>query len=59
MRSLTRLITGRCGDLFTMEFLQRALIDLAGFRVDWTIDNEEVKLIVGTMGRFPMFRNTG
>lgn len=46
--------------LFTMEFLQRQrLNDLAGFRVDWTIDNEEVKLIVGTMGRFPMFRNTG
>lgn len=46
--------------LFTMEFLQRQrLNDMAGFRVDWTIDNEEVKLIVGTMGRFPMFRNTG
>jgi len=46
--------------LFTMEFLQRQrLNDLAGFSVDWTIDNEEVKLIVGTMGRFPMFRNTG
>ncbi len=46
--------------LFTMEFLQRQrLNDLAGFQVDWTIDNEEVKLIVGTMGRFPMFRNTG
>lgn len=46
--------------LFTMEFLQRQrLNDLAGFNVDWTIDNEEVKLIVGTMGRFPMFRNTG
>lgn len=46
--------------LFTMEFLQRQrLNDMAGFRVDWTIDNEEVKLIVGTMGRFPAFRNTG
>lgn len=46
--------------LFTMEYLQRQrLNDLAGFNVDWTIDNEEVKLIVGTMGRFPMFRNTG
>jgi hypothetical protein len=46
--------------LFSMEFLQRQrLNDLAGFRVEWTIDNEEVKLIVGTMGRFPMFRNTG
>lgn len=46
--------------LFTMEFLQRQrLNDMAGIRVDWTIDNEEVKLIVGTMGRFPMFRNTG
>lgn len=46
--------------LFTMEFLQRQrLNDLAGFNVEWTIDNEEVKLIVGTMGRFPMFRTTG
>jgi hypothetical protein len=46
--------------LFTMEFLQRQrLNDLAGFNVEWTIDQEEVKLIVGTMGRFPMFRPTG
>jgi hypothetical protein len=46
--------------LFTMEFLQRQrLNELAGFPVEWTIDNEEVRLIVGTMGRFPMFRTTG
>jgi hypothetical protein len=46
--------------LFTMEFLQRQqLNDLAGFPVEWTIDNEEVKILVGTMGRFPAFRSTG
>jgi hypothetical protein len=46
--------------LFTLEFLQRQrLNDLVGFPVEWTIDNEEVRLIVGTMGRFPAFRGTG
>lgn len=46
--------------LFSLEFLQRQrLNDLAGFSVDWTIDHEEVRVIVGTMGRFPMFRSTG
>mgnify|MGYP001048788312 FL=1 len=46
--------------LFSLEFLQRQrLNDLAGFPVDWTIDHEEVRVIVGTMGRFPMFRSTG
>jgi hypothetical protein len=46
--------------LFTMEFIQRQrLNDLAGFEVDWMIDSEEVRTIVGTMGRFPSFRQTG
>jgi hypothetical protein len=46
--------------LFSLEFLQRQrLNELAGFPVDWTIDHEEVRVIVGTMGRFPMFRSTG
>lgn len=46
--------------LFTMEFLQRRqLDDLVGFPIEWTIDSEEVRVIVGTMGRFPTFRDTG
>lgn len=46
--------------LFTMEFVRRQrLNELAGFPVEWTIDNEEVRVIVGTMGRFPMFKSTG
>lgn len=46
--------------LFTMEFIRRQrLNELAGFPVEWTIDQEEVRVIVGTMGRFPAFRSTG
>jgi len=46
--------------LFTMEFAQRQqLDDLAGFSVDWAIDEDVIKLLVGTMGRFPSFRSTG
>ncbi len=46
--------------LFTMEFAQRQqLDDLAGFSVDWAIDEGDIKLLVGTMGRFPSFRSTG
>jgi hypothetical protein len=46
--------------LFTMEFLRRRRLDeLAGLPIEWTIDDEEVRVIVGTMGRFPLFMNTG
>lgn len=46
--------------LFTMEFLRRErLNELAGMAVEWTIDQEEVRVIVGTMGRFPLFKSTG
>lgn len=46
--------------LFTMEYLQRRqLDDLAGFPVGWAIDEENIRLLVGTMGRFPSFRCTG
>ena len=46
--------------LFTMEFLRRKRLDeLAGLPIEWTIDDEEVRVIVGTMGRFPLFMNTG
>lgn len=46
--------------LFSLEFVQRErLNELAGVHVDWTIDDEDVRLIVGTMGRFPAFRSVG
>jgi hypothetical protein len=46
--------------LFTMEFLRRQrLNELAGLAVEWTIDDEDVRIIVGTMGRFPLFKSTG
>jgi hypothetical protein len=46
--------------LFTMEFLRRQrLNELAGLPVEWTIDQEEVRVIVGAMGRFPAFKSTG
>ena len=46
--------------LFTMEFLQRQqLDDLAGFPVGWAIDEDNIRMLVGTMGRFPSFRCTG
>lgn len=46
--------------LFTLEFVRRQrLSELAGVDVEWTIDEEEVRVLVGTMGRFPMFKSTG
>ncbi|MFN0131807.1 MAG: hypothetical protein ACKVW3_04630 [Phycisphaerales bacterium] len=46
--------------LFSMEFLQRQHLNLlAGFPVEWTIDADDVRLLVGTMGRFPSFKSTG
>ncbi|MHC5029172.1 MAG: hypothetical protein ACYTGR_20670 [Planctomycetota bacterium] len=46
--------------LFSLEFIQRQqLNELAGVPVQWMIDNEEVRVIIGTMGRFPSFRSTG
>jgi hypothetical protein len=46
--------------LFTAEFMQRQTVaggDLSPG--DWVIDHEDVRVIVGTMGRFPAFRTTG
>jgi hypothetical protein len=46
--------------LFTLEFLQRQRVtELIGTPLEWTIDSEEVRTIVGAMGRFPSFRQTG
>ncbi|MBL9030723.1 MAG: hypothetical protein JNM80_03335 [Phycisphaerae bacterium] len=46
--------------LFSMEFVQRQQLNvLAGFPVEWTIDADDVRVLVGTMGRFPQFKSTG
>jgi len=46
--------------LFTLELEKREqLTELAGMPVDWMIGDREVKVLVGTMGRFPRFRETG
>lgn len=46
--------------LFTLEFLQRQRVnELVGTTLDWMIDGEEVRTIVGAMGRFPGFRQVG
>lgn len=45
---------------FTLENSRRqGLSDLSGEPVDWLIDTADVKVITGTMGRFPQFRRTG
>jgi len=46
--------------VFTMEFARRQrLTDWTGFEPDWTIDRDDVRVIAGTMGRFPAFQRTG
>jgi hypothetical protein len=46
--------------LFTQEFIRRQRLNqLAGCHVEWAIDEEGVRVLVGTMGRFPSFRRTG
>lgn len=46
--------------LFTLDLLRRReLNDLAGEPVEWVIDVEGIRDVVGTMGRFPSFRGTG
>jgi hypothetical protein len=61
-----RLIAERLGNwamrerLFTLELTQREqLNDLAGIAIDWTMDRDDVRVLIGTMGRFPSFRRTG
>ena len=45
---------------FTMEnFRRRRVAEATGFKPDWTLDDEDVRVIAGTMGRFPGFRETG
>lgn len=46
--------------VFTMEFARRQrLSDWTGIESEWTIDNEDVRVLAGTMGRFPAFHGTG
>ncbi len=46
--------------VFTMEFARRQrLLDWTGVSADWTIDNDDIRVITGTMGRFPAFQRTG
>ena len=45
---------------FTMEhFRRRRVADSTGFQPDWVLDEDDVRVITGTMGRFPGFRETG
>ncbi|MDP7005646.1 MAG: hypothetical protein QF718_05495 [Phycisphaerales bacterium] len=46
--------------VFSMQFEGRQrLIGWTGQKIPIVIDNEDIRLITGTMGRFPQFRNTG
>lgn len=46
--------------VFTMQYqLHETLVSTTGLDLPFTIDDEEKRLITGTMGRFPAFRDTG
>ncbi|RMF80900.1 MAG: hypothetical protein D6744_07760 [Planctomycetota bacterium] len=46
--------------VFTMQYaLHEKLIDTTGLELPFVVDDEDRRLITGTMGRFPAFRNTG
>jgi tetratricopeptide (TPR) repeat protein len=45
---------------FTLEHLRRRRLQrTTGFEAEWVLDEEDVRTIAGTMGRFPSFRDTG
>jgi hypothetical protein len=45
---------------FSLEHLRRRRLSrTTGFEADWVLDQEDVRTIAGTMGRFPSFRDTG
>jgi tetratricopeptide (TPR) repeat protein len=45
---------------FTLEHFRRQRVaDLIGNEQDWFLDDEEIRTIAGTMGRFPGFRRIG
>lgn len=46
--------------VFTMQYaLHEKLVDATGLDFPFVVDDEDRRLITGTMGRFPAFRNTG
>ena len=46
--------------VFTMQFAShQRFLDWTGRMLSLTLDNDDVKSLVGTMGRFPAFRETG
>ncbi|MDG2054330.1 MAG: hypothetical protein P8J86_06450 [Phycisphaerales bacterium] len=46
--------------VFTMQFLgHQHFVGWAGRELPMTIDSDDIRLIAGTMGRFPTFRRTG
>ncbi len=46
--------------VFTMQFAShQRFLDWTGRMLSLTLDNDDVKSLVGTMGRFPTFRKTG
>jgi hypothetical protein len=45
---------------FSLEHMRRCRLQrTTGFEADWVLDEEDVRTIAGTMGRFPSFRETG
>ena len=45
---------------FTLEHFRRQQADLTGVEEDpWPLDDEDIRVITGTMGRFPAFREVG
>jgi hypothetical protein len=45
---------------FTMQYTRwRRATEATGFEIPNVVDKDDVRLITGTMGRFPAFRNTG
>jgi hypothetical protein len=45
---------------FSLEHDRRARLERStGFDAEWVLDEEDVRTIAGTMGRFPSFRDTG
>lgn len=45
---------------FTFEHLRRQRMNESlGYSTEWLLDDEDVRTVTGTMGRFPSFRETG
>ncbi len=45
---------------FTFEHLRRQRMNESlGYSTDWLLDDDDVRTVAGTMGRFPSFRETG